>query len=173
MGLSAHKLKIGLGGSCHWCTEAIFQSLLGVSLVEQGWITALNEPTPSEAIIVNYDPAIITLHKLIEIHLHTHSCTSTHSMRQKYRSAIYAYSKAQKQEAENSITRLQKYFDAPVITQVLLFKSFKLNTPEYLNYYFSNPDKPFCKNIINPKLQILLAKYTSVLDPKKIILPRS
>jgi peptide-methionine (S)-S-oxide reductase len=168
MGLSAHKLKIGLGGSCHWCTEAIFQSLLGVSLVEQGWITALSEPTPSEAIIVNYDPAIITLHKLIEIHLHTHSCTSTHSMRQKYRSAIYTYSVAQKQAAENSIRQLQEDFDDPVITEVLEFESFKLNTPEYLNYYFSNPDKPFCKNIINPKLQILLAKFMSALNPNKI-----
>ncbi|NNE03772.1 MAG: peptide methionine sulfoxide reductase [Eudoraea sp.] len=171
MAVSEQNYKIGLGGSCHWCTEAIFQSLLGVTIVEQGWITALSEPAPSEAIIVTYDSAIIDLHTLIEIHLHTHSCTSAHSMRQKYRSAIYVYSETQKQEAENSIILLQEDFDTPVITKVLLFESFKLNTPEYLNYYFNNPDKPFCKNIINPKLQILLARFMSSLDPNKIIPP--
>ena len=159
--------KIGLGGSCHWCTEAIFQSLLGVTKVEQGWIAAHDDPFFSEAIIVYYDPIKIALPKLIEIHLHTHSCTSIHSMRQKYRSAIYVYSETQKQEAENSIQLLQKDFDGPVITKVLKFESFKLNTPDYLNYYLSNPDKPFCKNVITPKLQILLEKFSPALDPNK------
>ncbi|WP_269200069.1 peptide-methionine (S)-S-oxide reductase [Pseudoalteromonas luteoviolacea] len=29
------KNKLGLGGSCYWCTEAIFRSLNGVEKVEQ------------------------------------------------------------------------------------------------------------------------------------------
>lgn len=28
--------RIGFGGSCHWCTEALFQSIRGVGRVEQG-----------------------------------------------------------------------------------------------------------------------------------------
>lgn len=168
MSVMDHCNKIGLGGSCHWCTEAIFQSLLGVTEVEQGWVSAQNDSAYSEAIIVHYDPIKVALPTLIEIHLHTHSCTSIHSMRQKYRSAIYVYSEIQKQESENSIRLLQKDFDAPIITKVLKFESFKLNTPDYLNYYFSNPDKPFCKNVITPKLQILLEKFSSALDPNKI-----
>lgn len=69
--------KIGLGGSCHWCTEAIFRSLKGVSTVEQGWIASDGENTTlSEAVIVNFSPNEITLETLIAIHLHTHSCIS-------------------------------------------------------------------------------------------------
>ena len=33
--------KIALGGGCHWCTEAVFQSLIGVTKVEQGFVTDL------------------------------------------------------------------------------------------------------------------------------------
>lgn len=76
--------KIGLGGSCHWCTEAIFQSLIGVLKVEQGWISSEKGNTSfSEAVIVYFDDSIMSLNTLIEIHLYTHSCTSNHSMREK------------------------------------------------------------------------------------------
>ncbi len=34
----AQQTKIALGGGCHWCTEAVFQSLKGVKLVEQGYV---------------------------------------------------------------------------------------------------------------------------------------
>ncbi|MEM9546265.1 MAG: peptide-methionine (S)-S-oxide reductase [Bacteroidota bacterium] len=80
--------KVGFGGGCHWCTEAVFQSLNGVTEVEQGWIASKEAPLLSEAVIVHYDEKIIDLTILIEIHLRTHSATSSHSMRSKYRSAI-------------------------------------------------------------------------------------
>ena len=59
--------RIGFGGGCHWCTEAVFQSLRGISKVEQGWIRS----TPphekfSEAVIVTYDPKVMSLETLIE-----------------------------------------------------------------------------------------------------------
>jgi len=120
--------KIGFGGSCHWCTEAIFRSLSGVGEVAQGWISSDGEnTTPSEAVIVYFDPAYISLATLIAIHLHTHSCTSQHSMRTKYRSAVYAFESALAQTAKDIIKDLQKDFSEPIITQVLPFHKFKLN----------------------------------------------
>jgi peptide methionine sulfoxide reductase MsrA len=65
--------KIGLGGGCHWCTEGVFESLLGVTCVNQGWIASNGENSDySEAVEVYFDPAVISLADLIEIHLHTH-----------------------------------------------------------------------------------------------------
>lgn len=160
---------IGFGGSCHWCTEAIFQSLKGVSLVEQGWIASVEPDNAfSEAVVVHFDPNIISLQTLISVHLYTHSCTATHSMRGKYRSAVYATSHGQAEEAAAIIETLQAEFAAPVITKVLSLVSFKLNTSNYLDYYYSNPNKPFCQNIINPKLTILLKKFASDIDTQKL-----
>lgn len=163
---------IGFGGSCHWCTEAIFQSLKGVSLVEQGWIASA-EPDDafSEAVVVHYDPDVIAVQTLISIHLYTHSCTATHSMRGKYRSAVYATSPDQAVEAAGIMKKLQTEFDAPIITKVLPLVKFKLNTSNYLDYYYSNPDKPFCQNIINPKLSILLKKFANDVNPDKLSSP--
>jgi len=163
--------KIGLGGGCHWCTEAVFQSLLGVAKVEQGWISARETEAFSEAIIVHYDIEILPLLVLIEIHLQTHSCTSDHSMRSKYRSAVYVYSKQQKKEVETMLVRLQPAFEKPLITKVLFLNEFKGNAEEYLSYYQRDPYKPFCRNVISPKLRILLANYSSRVDHTKIRLP--
>jgi len=161
--------EIGFGGSCHWCTEAIFQSLKGVTNVQQGWITNPNEPERySEAVLVRFNPQMIPLETLIEVHLYTHSCTSVHSMRGKYRSAIYCFSAAQITTAVEAIATLQCNFTEPIITEILSFGTFRLNQPRYLNYYHSDPGKPFCKNIVEPKLKSLLHRFSGILEAGKL-----
>lgn len=161
--------KIGFGGSCHWCTEAIFNSLTGINTVEQGWIASKDEnDSLSEAVIVTYDDTVIPLAMLIAIHLHTHSCTSMHTMRSKYRSAIYVFSQEQAAISKQAIKTLQPEFDQPIITQVLDFKEFQLNKADYLDYYYSNPDKPFCKNIVDPKLKELIKRFSGQVDHGKL-----
>lgn len=157
--------KIGLGGSCHWCTEAIFQSLKGVLHVSQGWIASDDDSTHfSEAVLVEFDPALISLESLIEIHLHTHSCTSDHAMRSKYRSAIYTFTDEQIFFAKKAIERLQADFDQRIITEVIPFNVFKLNDEKYLNYYQKDPEKPFCKTFIEPKLKSLLNRFAGKVN---------
>jgi len=162
--------KVGFGGSCHWCTEAIFQSLKGVTLVEQGWVSPDQDYSDlSEAVIVYFDTSKITLDVLIAIHLHTHSCTSEHSMRAKYRSAVYTYNPNQSQASEEILKSLQKDFGSRIITLVLPMGSFRLNQQSYLDYYYSNPEKPFCKNIVTPKLKLLTERFSDTVDRSKFI----
>jgi peptide-methionine (S)-S-oxide reductase len=137
--------KIGFGGGCHWCTEGVFQSLIGMHKVEQGWIAATGpNDTFSEAISVQFNPELISLRAIIEIHLHTHASTSNHSFREKYRSAVYVFSEEQKLASEKIITALQKDFD----------KSRKNNS--------------FCQNYIHPKLNILLMKFADKVNHSKL-----
>lgn len=152
--------KIGFGGGCHWCTEAVFQALTGVEKVEQGFIAASPPDNAfSEAVTVHFDPGVIDLATLIEIHLRTHSAMSDHAMRGKYRSAIYVFDDEQATRAHASLDILQKEFKLPLVTRVLSFRGFKPSDETYKNYFDKNADGPFCKNYIDPKLRLLRAKF--------------
>ncbi|WP_298543461.1 peptide-methionine (S)-S-oxide reductase [uncultured Aquimarina sp.] len=152
--------QIGLGGGCHWCTEAIFQSLKGVTLVKQGYISSIGKNNSfSEAVIVSYNPEVIELKDLIEVHLHTHKSTSNHSFRKKYRSAVYYLDEKQKAIIATYIRELNEDFDNELITKVIKLNKFKSSRNELLDYYKKNPEKPFCKRYINPKLDLLRKKY--------------
>lgn len=153
--------RIGLGGGCHWCTEAVFQTLVGVTMVEQGFVASNGEESHfAEAIIVHYDSEIIGLKDLIEIHLHTHRSSSNHSMRNKYRSAIYVFDEENKQQSELILESLKNSFEAPLITKVLQFEKFKSSEPRFHSYYSNDPNKPFCETYISPKLSFLRKKFS-------------
>jgi len=97
-------VKIGFGGGCHWCTEAVFQAIRGVAKVDQGWISSFGKENYfSEGVIVHFEAKVVNLATLISIHLTTHSSTQEHSMRTKYRSAVYTYSEDQNKEVKKLI----------------------------------------------------------------------
>lgn len=152
--------KIGFGGGCHWCTEAVFQAVRGVSRTEQGFIRS-ESPSDSwsEAVIVHYDVVEISLTPLIEIHLRTHASRSAHSMRGKYRSAIYSFTADQQKAAEDILTNLQPGFDERLVTRVLPFAGFRASDERFHNYYEQGPERPFCRTYIDPKLVVLRERF--------------
>ncbi|MEH6535061.1 MAG: peptide-methionine (S)-S-oxide reductase [Psychroserpens sp.] len=161
--------KIGFGGGCHWCTEAVFQSLKGVISVEQGFLASNDEFSSfSEGVIVAFHPEKINLQLLIEIHLLTHKSTKNHSMREKYRSAIYTFSKEQKSQAKLVLNVLNKQNKNEIITLILDFSEFKASGEAFTNYYYNNPEKPFCETFINPKLKLLLEDYSDFVNQDKL-----
>jgi peptide-methionine (S)-S-oxide reductase len=163
----AKKSKIGFGGGCHWCTEAFFQALIGVEKVEQGWIASQKEQeTFSEAVIVYFDESVISLETLIEVHLTTHNSASNHSMREKYRSAVYSFNKEQLNKSKIIIQVFQNKFKDKIITKVYPFLKFKPSRQEIQNYHKKNPSSPFCQRYIDPKLKLMERQFENHMHPK-------
>lgn len=159
--------KVGFGGGCHWCTEAIFMSLNGVIKVEQGFIAPKEHLTSfSEAVIVDYDSNVIELKDLVAIHLDTHRSTENHSMRNKYRSGIYFFKQEDKLVLKEIMTDVQQDFETPLITAIFPFGAFKSSEDRYHNYYFKDTEKPFCKTHISPKIKMLKEKYAKHVSAK-------
>lgn len=158
--------KVGFGGGCHWCTEAVFQSLIGVEKVEQGWISSFDENTSySEAVVVHFDSQRIDLKTLISIHLQTHSSTSNHVKRNKYRSAVYAFNVEQQDRVKSLLTNLQSEFPKQIITQSLMFSDFRENEKRYQNYYEKNSSNQFCTTYIEPKLKKISKNFMDLVNP--------
>ncbi|AGA77529.1 peptide-methionine (S)-S-oxide reductase [Echinicola vietnamensis] len=153
---------IGFGGGCHWCTEAVFQHFEGVQKVDQGWIASSDEPSRfSEAVLVHYLPALLPLQVLVEAHLLTHSSTSLHKMRDKYRSAVYVMDIDQKSAVQALLKALQSKFERPIIAQTLKFGKFRANDAHFRNYYLKRPEAPFCTRHIQPKLAVLKERFSN------------
>ena len=151
--MNATTPRIGFGGGCHWCTEAVFQHVPGVTHVDQGWASDADDPERySEAVLVDYDLEQVSLAHLVRVHLHTHSCTSDHPMRRKYRSAVYGFGESEMEAARAAIEKWRSDFDAPVLTEVLRLGGFRQNTERYRDYYRKDPEAPFCRRWVEPKL---------------------
>ena len=145
---------VGFGGGCHWCTEAVIEAIAGVTQVEQGWITSLPpDDAESEAVRVQFDPAVIDLRALMRVHLQTHASTSNHALRSRYRSAVYTTSPAQQQQVADLLADLQAEFPAPLVTRALPLAGFRSSPPRYRHYYARRPEAPFCQRHIAPKIK--------------------
>lgn len=156
--------KIGLGGGCHWCTEGIFQMLAGVAEVEQGFIRS-DPPSDSfaEGVIVHFDPCVIGLPTLVEVHIRTHRATAPFVARSKYRSAIYVVDDNQQKRATDAMISLQREFDQAIQTRVLALRDFNLSDERFRNYYASDPGRPFCRRYIDPKLDMIRRDFAAIL----------
>ncbi len=158
--------KLGLGGGCHWCTEAVFQSRGEVAAVQQGYLRSLPPyDSWSEGVLIEFEK-IEDLEKIIKVHLYTHASTSAHSRRAEYRSAIYCFDEVMKVTIEDLISTLSCFDKLSInflvgkrnkkyITQILHFVSFKPSRESIQNYYKTRPDAPFCQRYIEPKLDAI------------------
>lgn len=91
-----------------------------------------------------FDPQLIPLITLVKIHLRTHSSTSAHKLRGKYRSTVYVIEEEMETAAKQALTALVPGFDAPLVTKVLSLHGFRASPEGYRSYAEKNADIPGC-----------------------------
>ena len=144
--------EAAFGGGCHWCTEAVFQHVPGVSRVVQGFAAGpAPEDALSEAALVRWNAADVSLATLIDVHLATHAAQADHTLRARYRSAIYAADPSVRARAE-ALVRAAGATRAGLVTRVLPLARFEPSPARYRDYYRQRPEAPFCRAHIAPKI---------------------
>lgn len=164
------------GGGCFWCVEAVFQRLNGVKSVTSGYAGGKTEnPTyedictgttgHAEVIQIEFDPAKLKYEDLLDLFWQAHDPTTLNrqgaDVGTQYRSVIFYHNDAQKLAAEKSKKEAAPQFKDPIVTEIVPLAKFYKAERYHQNYYNNNPNAPYCRVVIRPKLDKLLKKLSA------------
>jgi peptide-methionine (S)-S-oxide reductase len=164
-------------GGCFWCTEAVFRMVDGVSQVESGYIGG-SVPNPTykavcsgstghaEAIRVTFDPDVVSLHDLLDMHFATHDPTQLNrqgnDVGTQYRSALFPLDDAQRAAAEAAIARAQAESSKPIVTTIEGPATWYPAEDYHQEYWEGEGQRnPYCMAVIPPKLAKLRKGYAA------------
>ena len=169
-----------LAGGCFWCLEAIYDSIKGVTSVESGYAGG-HTPNPTykqictgttghaEVVQVTFDPEIITFQDLLNIFFTIHDPTTLNrqgnDVGTQYRSAIFYHDEEQKSAAEDVIKEVAAagIWDNPIVTEIAPLDEFFIAEDYHQEYYANNPNQPYCRAVVAPKVAKFREKYTHLL----------
>lgn len=168
-----------LGAGCFWCVEAVFQDLNGVISVASGYSGGkISNPTyrevcsgltgHAEVCQIVYNPKILSFDELLEVFWTTHDPTTLNrqgnDVGTQYRSAIFYHTDEQRKIAEEYKQKLNEAqaYPNPIVTEIAPYSSFYKAEDYHQNYYNDNGDEPYCRIVIQPKVD----KFKKVFKDK-------
>ena len=167
--------KATFGAGCFWCVEAVFQRLEGVKDVVPGYCGGdKDNPTYKEVCTgmtghaevaqITFDPATISFDELLNMFWKSHDPTTRNrqgnDVGTQYRSAIFYHNEEQRSAAERSKENLDnsKIFSNQIVTEIITLDKFWPAEDYHNDYYNNNPNQPYCRIVIKPKLDKLFKK---------------
>jgi peptide-methionine (S)-S-oxide reductase len=159
--------EVVLGGGCFWCVEAVLNTIDGVLRATPGYAGGETD-NPSynqvcggstghaEVVLVEYDPGKVSLEDLLEVFFLTHDPTTLNrqgaDVGTQYRSIILYNSEDQRKRIENLIERIAGDYDQPIVTELKRLERFYPAEEYHHRYFERNPNQPYCRAVISPKL---------------------
>src|SRR6056297_3899649 len=169
-----------LAAGCFWCVEAVFQNLKGVEKVVSGY-SGGHVKNPSyrevsngttghaEAIQLQYNSSVISFEQILDVFWKTHDPTTLNrqgpDIGTQYRSVIFYHNEEQKHIAEGSKKEMDNsgYFNDPIVTEIEPYNNFYVAEDYHQNFYSNNPNQPYCRLRIDPKMEKLQQQFGKYL----------
>ena len=161
--------QITIGGGCFWCIEAAFEDAKGVESVVSGFSGGkIKNPGYREVIScktnhaevcqISYKPEVISLKNILEIFFLVHDPTTLNrqgnDVGRHYRSIILYHHEDELSLIKSEIEKYNKeYFNNKIVTEIQQYEAFYAAEEYHQEYYKNNSDQPYCKIVIEPKLQ--------------------
>ena len=164
-----------LAGGCFWCTEAVFNDVVGVTKVESGYTggSVVNpnykqvcggDTGHAEAIRVTFDPDVISYDDLLDIFFATHDPTQLNrqgnDIGTQYRSAIFPENEEQQRKAREGIERANADHGGKIVTTIEPKAEWYAAEDYHQEYWDGEGQRnPYCLAVIPPKLQKLRKSF--------------
>lgn len=157
------------GAGCFWCIEACFKDLQGVFEVIPGYSGGTEHTANYESVCaggtdhaevarIKYDEKVLKFEKLLEMFWFVHDPTQLNrqgnDVGKHYRSVIFYHDNAQKELAESYKEKLAKaeIWRDPIVTEISEVTGFYPAENYHHNYLENNPENPYCKFVVRPKV---------------------
>ena len=166
-----------LAGGCFWCTEAVFNDVIGVEKVESGYIGGTaDHPTykqvcggdtgHAEAIRITFDNDQVSYGELLDMFFATHDPTQLNrqgnDVGTQYRSAIFPHDANQREEAQAAIARASAEWPAPIVTTIEPLSHWWPAEDYHQEYWEGEGQRnPYCMAVIPPKLAKLRKSFAA------------
>lgn len=161
------------GAGCFWCVEAAFEMRDGVLEAVSGYMGG-HVPNPTyeqvctgstghaEIVKVTFDPQKISYPELVEWFFLLHDPTTLNrqgaDVGTQYRSAIFTVGEQQQREAGQGKLKAAAHYADPIVTEITPAQPFYVAEGYHQDFFNNNPNQPYCRMVIAPKLKLLEKK---------------
>lgn len=169
-----------LAGGCFWCIETVFNDLRGVEKAISGYIggqtanptykeVCYGDTGHAEAVEITFDPQVVSFRELLEVFFTVHDPTTLDrqgaDVGTQYRSAIFYHSPEQKAAAEQVMAELTAagVWRDPIVTELTPATEFYPAENYHQEYFANNPNQPYCRAVIEPKVAKFRQKFLAKL----------
>lgn len=167
-------------GGCFWCIETVFNRLVGVESALSGYMGGHTaDPTyrdicngdtgHAEVVQVRFNPEAITYRDLLDVFFTIHDPTQLNrqgnDVGTQYRSAIFHHSHDQFVAAREKLAELAAGSDAQVVTVLQPAETFYVAEDYHQRYYEINPEQPYCRHVVAPKVLKAQTRFARWLKP--------
>lgn len=165
---------------CFWCSEHIFESVVGVEKVISGYAGGTTKnPTyeqvsaentgHAESVLVYYDPSKVSFESLVNVFFASHDPTTKDQQGpdhgSSYRSIAFYFNADEKLTIEKTIRNfeLSKAFKKKIVTEVLPIKVFYQAEDYHQDYIEHNPENPYVSSVSIPRFEQFKKKFKGKL----------
>ncbi len=169
---------------CFWCSEHIFEAIVGVDDAVSGYSGGkTNRPTyeevgreetgHAEAVLIYYDPQKVSYKELVKVFFYSHDPTTPNQQGpdkgSSYRSIAFYQNDEEKLIIEKEISALNqsKRFKNKVVTEVLSLKVFFKAENYHQNYINRHPEDSYVKGVSIPRFELFKKVYKGELKKEK------
>jgi peptide-methionine (S)-S-oxide reductase len=119
----------------------------------------------AEVVRVTFDPGSLSYRELLEVFFAIHDPTTLNrqgaDVGTQYRSVIFHHDQEQRRTAERVISEFDESgeWPSPIVTELSPLDEFYPAEDYHRNYFRSNPDQPYCRVVISPKVAKFRARF--------------
>ena len=163
---------------CFWCSEHIFEAVVGVDSSVSGYAGG-TAPNPTyelvntettghaESVMVYYDPKVITYAELLKVFFTSHDPTTPDRQGpdrgNSYRSIIFYKTANEKALAEQARLDFAKSFKNPIVSEIKPLTEFYMAEAYHQNYIEHNQDNPYVSGVSVPRFELFKRTYKGKL----------